>query len=376
MKIRTQLFLGIAAAVSAMTAPGMARANDADRSIFTFGGFGTLGVTRSNNKDVDYSATPLQPGGAGHTRSWSSDLDSKLGFQVNANFTDQFSGVLQLVSKQRYDNSYVPTVEWANLSYRITPDLKVRVGRSVWPLLLKSETQFVGYGNPNVRNSAEALANMPNTSLVGIDVSYRFDIGAATNTLQPLYGNNNVYYPGQVLLKVEGITGVSDTLEFGDMKMHAAYMKMKYTVAAIGIFNLPYSTWTAGVNYDPGTWYASAEVMKTKDDVYGKGTTLMLGAGYRIGDWTPYVTRSSQRIDSFGTSGDMGTGAKVGDEQVSTGVGVRWDFRKNMDFKLQYEQIKSGPIAMTYPISLSNFQPGFLAQPKVNAVTAVVDFVF
>lgn len=376
MKKRTQMILGIAAAVSAMTVPGMARADDAERQIFSFSGFGTLGMTHSDNRNADFSATPLQPNGAGYTHSWSADVDSKLGFQVNANFTDRLSGVLQLVSKQRYDNSYIPTVEWANLSYQITPDLKVRVGRSVWPLLLKSETQFVGYGNPNVRNSSEALANMPNTSLVGVDVSYNFNVGVATNTIQPLYGSNTVYYPGNLRLNVDGIAGVSDTLEFGDTKVHAAYMKMKYTLEAFGLINIPYTTWSAGVNYDPGEWYASAELMKSTDDLYGRSTTLMLGAGYRIGDWTPYISRTSQTVDYFGTAGDLGTGTNVGDAQVVNSIGVRWDFRRNMDFKLQYEQISSGSIARMFPISLVNLQPGFTAQQQVKAVSAVVDFVF
>ena len=153
-------------------------------------------MSHSDNSDADFSSTVFHPNGAGFTRSWSPDVDTKLGLQLNADFTKDWSAVIQVISQQGYNNSYSPTIEWANMSYKLTPSLVVRGGRTVWPLLLRSETQSIGYGNPFVRNSTELLANMPNTYSDGLDLTYHFPIGSAANSVQVLYGKSDEKWLG------------------------------------------------------------------------------------------------------------------------------------------------------------------------------------
>jgi len=59
--------------------------------------------------------------------------------------------------------------------------------------------------------------------------------------------------------------------------------------------------------------------------------------------------------------------------QNTISIGVRWDFMKNTDLKLQFDHtsIGDGSIGM-----LSNTQPGFQLGGKVNMLSATVDFVF
>jgi hypothetical protein len=384
MKIRAKR-LAIAMAAIGMGSLGVAHAGEGD-SMFAFSGFGTVGVTHSNSNQADFSSTVFHPNGAGATHSVSADVDTKFGLQVNGNFSENFTGVVQMVSQQGYDNSYTPNIEWANLSYKVTNDLKVRVGRTVWPLLLRSETQNVGYGNPFVRNTTEHLANMPNTFSDGVDVTLHSDFGAVTNSVQLLYGNSDVNYPGsgtqygpvigQNYLHVKNINGVSDVLEYGDLKVHAAYMKLAYDWLYYGykLVDVPYTTWSLGFNYDPGNWFVTSDMLKAFDESYGNFTALMVGGGYRIGDWTPYALYSSLTQDSLGSLGSFGS--NPGDKQTVTAVGVRWDFMRNMDFKLQYEQVRSGPISQVFPSSLTNWQSGFLQSPNADVTSAVVDFVF
>jgi hypothetical protein len=55
--------------------------------MFSFCGFGTLGVVHSSERDADFVAEATShPSGAGFSRSWSADVDSRLGAQVTANF--------------------------------------------------------------------------------------------------------------------------------------------------------------------------------------------------------------------------------------------------------------------------------------------------
>lgn len=350
-----------------------------DSSIFRLSGFGTVGASRSDNLDADFSSTVFHPNGAGHTHRWSANVDTKLGVQLNADFSESASAVLQLISQQGYNNSYRPAIEWANVSYKITPNLAVRGGRTVWPLLLRSETQSVGYGNPFVRNSTELLANMPNTYSDGLDVTYQFPIASAANSVQVLYGKSDVNYPGagptmgQNYLHLKGIKGISDVLEFGDLKVHAAYMDLKYDWLYFDFLlnNVGYKTWSVGFNYDPGGWFVTADYLRALDVSYGDFTALTAGAGYRIGDFAPYLQYSFLRQDTLGDLGSFGT--YPGDKQRVAAVGVRWDFRKNADLKIQYERVRSGAISQIFPSSLTNWQPNFLNNANANVTSVVVD---
>src|ERR1700674_4690027 len=98
-----------------------ATAEDQSAPMFSFNGFGTLGVVHSSEENADFVGGVFQPSGAGFTHRWSAGVDSRIGGQVSANFTQKLSAVVQLVSEQRYDNTYIPSVEWANIRYQITP---------------------------------------------------------------------------------------------------------------------------------------------------------------------------------------------------------------------------------------------------------------
>lgn len=377
-----------------------AQTGSTDSSMFRFSGFGTLGISHSDSSESDFSSTVFHPNGAGYTRSWSMDVDTKLGFQINADFTKDLSGVVQIISQQGYNNAYTPGIEWANVSYKLTPNLTVRGGRTVWPLLLRSETQSIGYGNPFVRNSTELLANMPNTYSDGLDVTYQFPIGPAASSIQLLYGKSDVMYPGagptmgQNYLNLKDIKGISSVTEYGDLKVHMAYMDLKYDWLYFDypLADVGYKTWSVGFNYDPGGWFVTADYLKALDVSYGNFTALTAGAGYRFGDWTPYVLYSSLTQDALGkdASGQViSYGVDPGDQQIVKAIGLRWDFKKNADFKIQYEQVTqkyslsnctpSYPyctMSQIFPSSLTNWTPGFISNPTANVLSLVVNFVF
>ena len=352
-----------------------AHADDAKPSMFSLSGFGTLGAAHSDNRQADFVSSVFRPNGAGYTQSTSAAVDSKLGLQVTATPTDKITAVVQLIAQQRYDDSYVPNVEWANVSYQFTPDFSARVGRVVWPLFLRSDTINVGYANYSVRSSAELAAEMPNTSSDGIDATYKFKWGDAVDSVTMLYGKSNVNYPGDGnKLKVSDIMGVSNVYESDALTVHLAYMQMKYLFVFPGgspdKVRLP--MYTAGFNYDPGAWFITGDFLHAPDPYYGRMRAFSLGGGMRFGKFTPYASYSEFKQVTVGSIG----GELPHDKQSTSTVGLRWDFMKNFDLKLQYDHIKSGDVATIFPISLANIQPGFLDRPRANILSAVVDFVF
>lgn len=154
-----------------------AHATEAEPATYTFSGYGTLGVVHSSEKQADYTAPRFRPNGAGHTRSWSADSDSRLAGQLSANFNDQWSAVVQIVAEQRWDNSYTPKLEWANVQYAPTPKLSIRIGRIAVPTLLMTNSAKIGYTMPWTHAPDAMYRTMPFTSADGIDATYIFNTG-------------------------------------------------------------------------------------------------------------------------------------------------------------------------------------------------------
>ncbi|XVN16126.1 hypothetical protein QZH46_10155 [Pseudomonas corrugata] len=135
-----------------------ANAADPNGPTFSVSSFGTVGMVHSSEKKADFTSSIYKPNGTGHSRSWSADVDSLIGAQVTARFTPELSAVVQVISEQRYDNSYRPYVEWANFKYQVTPDFSLRIGRTVQPAFLFSDSRKVGYTLPWVRPPGRSTA--------------------------------------------------------------------------------------------------------------------------------------------------------------------------------------------------------------------------
>jgi hypothetical protein len=90
----------------------------------------------------------------------------------------------------------------------------------------------------------------------------------------------------------------------------------------------------------------------------------------RVGRFTPYLIYSTE--DAPTSEAPSGLTA-LGDERT-VGAGVRWDFAKNIDFKLQLQRV----IIETTdaPASFSNVQPGLRVGDKAIVVSLTLDFVF
>ncbi|MGO9595620.1 MAG: hypothetical protein ACLQFF_03800 [Steroidobacteraceae bacterium] len=55
-------------------------------------------------------------------------------------------------------------------------------------------------------------------------------------------------------------------------------------------------------------------------------------------------------------------------------AGVRWDFAKNLDFKLQLQQVTID--SLDDPAAFANLQRGVRVGDKANVLSLALDFVF
>ena len=396
-----------------------ARADDPDAPMFSFSGFGTLGVVHSSESKADFTSSTAKPNGAGHSHAWSADVDSRIGAQVTANFTRQISAVVQVISEQRYDNSYTPTFEWANIKYAFTPDISIRAGRIVLPVFLVSDYRKVGYANPWVRPPVEVYGLVPVSNSDGVDASYRVHVGDFTHTVQGAYGKSEPKFPaGFGTAKAKRAWGISYTGEYGAATVHSTYYRANLTLDSFeplfdgfrqfGQFgpegpaladkydtnNKPFAFIGIGGTYDPGRWFVMGEWGATDShSVLGKRSAWYASGGYRLGKFTPYLTYAQAKADSntsdpgltlsalppplAGPAAGLNAGlnAILGSVPVqkTISIGARWDFAKNTALKLQFDHTRLGAGS---PGTLSNIQPGFELGGKVNVFSAAVDFVF
>src|SRR5471030_1011283 len=109
--------------------------------------------------------------------------------------------------------------------------------------------------------------------------------------------------------------------------------------------------------YDPGKWFAAAEWGTTNlHSVLGKSTGWYASSGYRVASFTPYLTYGLAKADNLSDPGltisalppalagpAMGLNAALNailsTKRVRSTIsaGVRWDFVKNADLKLQLD---------------------------------------
>src|SRR6185437_4102671 len=189
--------------------------------MFQLHGYGTLGVAHSNQDQADVIGAPNQNPGAGYSSAWTPNLDTKLGLQLDTKFTDRLTAVVQVISQNRYDNSYtgkpihryVPSVQWANLKWQITDDISFRAGRMVLPLMMFSEFRDVGYANTLVRPPIEMYGIVPFSTNDGADLTWHHTFGPVTNSLVLFDGGASL---GNTGIRIESHEkGIAETGEVG-----------------------------------------------------------------------------------------------------------------------------------------------------------------
>jgi hypothetical protein len=388
--------------------------NASDTPMFSFGAFGTLGEVHSNEDRADFTSNVFAHDGAGYTRRWSGEVDSRIAGQVTANFTSQLAAVVQVIVEQGSSNNYKPDLEWANLKYRFTPEFSVRVGRILLPTFLLSDSRNVGYANPWVRPPLETYSLVPVTDSDGADVSYRMNLGDLVNNVTGTYGETTPSLPNGGTAEARRMWVVSDTLEYGQATVHLAYQQahltLHYLDTLFAAFRQFGSQGTAladkydltdklvtfcglGAAYDPAKWFLMGEWGVTDfHSALGKSAGWYVSGGYRLAKFTPYLTYAALKADSntsdpgltvsalppslAGTATGLNAGlnAALGSIAVQTtlSVGMRWDFMKNLDLKVQYDDTRLGAGS---PGTLANLQPGFRPGSSVSLFSVTLDFV-
>jgi hypothetical protein len=406
-------------ALSVVLGAGGASAHEPDEQSLSFSGFGTLGVVHSSEGNADFTSSTFKPNGAGYSHAWSAEVDSLIAGQATAVLSRRLSAVLQVIAEQNYDGTYRPHVEWANVNYRFTPDLGVRLGRTVLPIFMVADSRKVGYANPWVRPPVEVYSLVPVTTNDGIDAVYRMPVGDANATFQFTAGQSDNRFPDTganpgVTVEARDVAALVATYERGFAAVRLNAGRARVTIpeleqilggfrqfgpagAAIadryGIRDRGITFAGLGASYDPGPWFVMGEWSRIDaPPLVGAKSGWYVTGGRRAGSITAFATYASARADSLADPGlavaalpaalvepatrlnaalNSFLATKVVQDTIS--VGVRWDFAKDVAFKLQFDHTRIGDGSNG---ALRDPQPGFAPGGKYDLVSATFDFIF
>jgi hypothetical protein len=372
---------------------------------FALKGFGTLGFARSNDDSAEYVRDLSQPHGL--TRKWSSKVDSLLGLQANLKLGTQTEGVLQVISRYRYDGSHDPEVSWAFLRHDFTPAFQARVGRLGTEFYMQADSRLVGYSNTTVRPPPDFYGPLVFSYFDGLDVSASAPLGDGLlrGKLFAGYSPERSPFVDPITWNLKGSLLAGGHLDYfvGAWQFRAAHAQVRFEhelplnyLAGFDIISLvpelSAKDKTArfdslGVIYDQGPLQIQAMLGRVgyNSASYEDSKAAFVIASYRVEQFTPYVgysvTKSS--ASSIKTTLPWPGGAAIiagaqtltaatHSDQHTVTLGTRWDFYRNLALKAQLDMVR-GQRESVFPFrgdDLSRWDG------RMNVFSVALDFAF
>ncbi|MCU6434886.1 porin [Undibacterium sp. Jales W-56] len=380
-------------------------ADPTDGPTVTISGFGTAALTRSNTDDAEFARVGQL---AGVKSSAKTGVDSNFGIQATAKMNDWLSLTGQGLVSKHITDEYGAELSWAFAKFKASDKLSIRVGRMGLPVYMISDYLNVGYSNTYLRPPVEMYSQVNLQNVDGIDAIYQTSFGESTLTSQVAFGKSETKGNGNAYtVKFTTIAGINLVLENGPFTARFGHITTKFNVddsaslnAVVGglrkygfqsaadslkIHDNKASFTSLGLGVDWKNWIVQSEygVRKSESLSLPDTTSWYTMLGYRVGKFTPYYHHASVKQDSprtvagLPTTGPLAaltaganTFASLASIQTSNSIGLRWDFSKSADLKLQLDRFspESGPGTFI------NAKPGF--KGPVTVFAAAVDFVF
>lgn len=385
-----------------------------------FSGFGTVGVSYSDEQDGDYRSNIEQSTGVGRSDNPDSGLDTIFGTQIDVELMPNLTATTQIISRRLSDyNSSRPYFEWANIKYDVNEQIYVRAGRFVAPSFMISESRMIGYAQPAVRPVAEVYLLSPISYMNGVDAGYKFALGTALIKTRLGYGTLN-----QEINQVNGtldfkfdIKSFDTSLEYEGSIFRLGFQRVKMDVSndalelydqamdeleannvtnASSIHNrmqrlgVPLDFISLGYMYDQGSLFVQSEyaIRKFKSDFVQSLDGFYVLSGYHIGNWSPYISYSALKHRDQAKFPDLDTssialgglvdavnaGSQLLIERNAWSIGTRWDALSGMALKAQLDHITKPKNTVA---EFVNTTPEFFTEARsINIISLAVDFIF
>lgn len=341
-------------------------------------GFGTLGLTRTDESHAEFVRDLTQPAGAG--TAWTAKIDSLFGIQANIDFSPRTEAVVQVVSRFHADGSHDPELTWAFLRHDFTPDFSLRGGRLGTEFYMLGDSRLVGYSNLALRPPPDFYGSLVFSYIDGLDVSTTRPVANGLlrgKLFAGLSPEETPYGPGTTWDQ-QGSLLVGGYLDFlaGAWQVRLSHAQVRFErepptdefLQLLGdpLSGTPYLSlvpgmaiadhWarfsSLGVVYDQGPLNIQFMLNQIKQDSpsYADSKAGYLQAAYRFRNVTPYVgisrsLTSREPLPSMDAITTMLVEQSYLDQHTYT-LGGRWDIDKNMALKAQVDWVHGSPTSL------------------------------
>jgi hypothetical protein len=333
-----------------LSSAGMAHADD-----LTISGFATATAGKAySGYDGQFmdSQCPCFIGNYEHgavysKNEWSLARESLVGLQAKYQLTDKLSATAQAVVRASENGK--PEVDWAYLSYDLTPETTIQAGRRRLPIYAYSDSVYIGYTLPWVRVPQDIYGwevgayngvNLRHSRSFG-DWAVTANVFAGQESTRDNIEQRKIYYGYKVDDAWKHILG--GYLDVSNDVFGARVMYMQNSI------DLTYYPPGEDPSSDKGTrqrilglsatldynnWLVRAEANRfIRPALDFKSSSWTATIGYRLGAFTPLVGYSSYKEK-------LTAGYTETQNDTTRFAAVRWDLRKNMDLKLQFDSVK------------------------------------
>ena len=371
-------------------------------------GFGTLGITRSNDDSAQFIRDLSQSRGAG--TQWTAKVDSLLGLQANIRLGPVTEAVLQTVTRYHANDSYQPELTWAFLRHDFSPDFSLRGGRLGTEFYMLGDSRLVGYANLSVRPPPDFYGSLVFSYIDGMDVSATLPMAAGLLKGKLFAGQspeNSSFVPG-ISWDLHGSKLMGAYLDYsrGPWQVRLSHAQVRFEhespVDALlqttgdPLSGVPYLSLvpdmamanrrahfsSMGLVYDKGPLNIQFMLNQIRHDspAYADSSAGYVQAAYRMGAVTPYlgVSRSLSDVQVLPPSGwkdvDVITKSLVSHsyvDQHTYTLGGRWDVQKNLALKAQADWIRGTPSSVFLLKETKSAWDG-----NMTVFSLALDFVF
>lgn len=321
----------------------------------SYSGFATVGAGKvlsgANKQYLDikcpcYVANWPQMGV--YDRDVSFDPDTRAGLQITAKIDDKLSFTTQIEGQG--SNEFEPNIDWAYGTYDVTNTVSVQAGRKRLPLFQYSDYFNVGYAYPWIRPPAD-LYGWQIVAYNGANVMYRTNINNIGVTANVWAGREadsdnellgKLYYGVRTEETWKNIFGGYVDFNFDAFSVRAVAMTNKVdrwlhetagrTLNKDGVRQNFYGL-SANVDWKNIVVRTELNRFVRPDEPKDIYDSYLVGVGYRFGNVLPMVTYSDFKQNFRFNPAEN-------EIHNTTTFSLRWDFRPDMAFKLQYDHFK------------------------------------
>lgn len=376
-----------------------------DAPAFSLRGFGTLGLARSSSDQAEFVRDLSQPVGIKNGQ-WSGRIDSIFGLQANWRASADLELVGQAVSRLHYDRSHNPELMWAFAKWEPDPRLALRLGRIGADFMMLADSRLVGYSYLTVRPSADFFGPLFFSHFDGADAAVTLPAAGGLAHLKAFAGRTHEKAAGGLVVwdtSGSPVAGLVFDYTRGPWQLRAQAARIRFAadmntgfleapLLASGLPEAAASLQTkdkttrylsAGLVYDLGPLLVQGMLNRIRHEaqVFEDSHAGYVLAAYRFGRVTPFIGMSRWKSKSrddlpavpvpvLGDNYRLFMAGGAVDRTTHT-LGVRWDFQRDMAFKLQWDAVRAGAGAS---FSFPNANPAWDGKTEVLSVT--LDFVF